>query len=234
MELRAYWKVIRRRWPLALVPALAALATALATYRPAPLVFSTSMRFTAAQSSPPSGESVGYDPNYYAWLTSEYIVSGLSGWIRTSSFATAVSQELSQRGLEAPPAAVQGALATDYSRSLLVVYLTWPSQDELRLLTETAAEVLQTRSAEAFPQFGGQPPEIVALDDPSTVAIGPVYPSLRSLVDFPLKFGLGLALGLALAFAAHALDPAIRDREEVEQLGLHVIGQIPKSSPPPN
>lgn len=228
MELSAYWKIIRRWWWLVLLPVLAAGAAAIVTYRPIPTVYTTSVRFTAGQPSSAPDDNPGYDPNYYSWLTSEYIVTGLAGWVKTGTFAAAVSQALSGRGVELPPGAVQGALVADQSRSLLVVYATWPNSGELRSLIESAAEVLRTRSADVFPQFGGQPPEIVPLDDPSTVSLGSVGPGLRSLLDIPIKAGLGLAAGLALAFAAHALDPTIRQIEEIQKMGLTVVGQIPR------
>ncbi len=227
MELHFYFKVVRRWWWLILLPAAAAGMMALATYHPSPTAFTTSVRFTAGQPESLPGAAPGYDPNYYRWLTSEYIVNGLADWVKTGSFAASVSQALAGRGVNAPPAAVQGALAADHARSLLVIYLTWPDPQGLRALTESVAEALQTRSAQAFPQFGGQPPQIVPLDDPASVGLGPVGPGLRDRLEVPLKVGLGLALGLALAFAAHALDPRVREREDVEGIGLEVVGEIP-------
>jgi capsular polysaccharide biosynthesis protein len=44
----------------------------------------------------------------------------------------------------------------------------------------------------------------------------------------PLKIGLGFAVGVALAFAAHYFDPFVREKEELEKLGLRVIAEVPK------
>ncbi len=63
------------------------------------------------------------------------------------------------------------------------------------------------------------------LDKP---AIGPVPPSLRARFDLPLKAGLGLVAGIALALIAHYFDPLVREREELEQIGLKVIAEIPR------
>ena len=88
--------------------------------------------------------------------------------------------------------------------------------------------MLEARATEAFPQFGGDPVQVVTLDSPASVGIGQAPPSLRSRLDIPLKIGLGFAAGLALAFAAHYLDPFLRDREEVEAMGMRVVGEIPR------
>jgi hypothetical protein len=87
--------------------------------------------------------------------------------------------------------------------------------------------VLQEQNAAAFPQLGGQAAQVVPLD---AVGIGPVPPSLRSRFDLPLKVGLGFMVGAALALAAHYLDPRVREKEDLEQIGLRVIGEIPGKS----
>jgi capsular polysaccharide biosynthesis protein len=37
-----------------------------------------------------------------------------------------------------------------------------------------------------------------------------------------------LAFGIALAFIAYYLDPRVRDRGDVEAIGLSIIAEIPK------
>ena len=39
---------------------------------------------------------------------------------------------------------------------------------------------------------------------------------------------LGLAAGVALALLAHYFDPFVRDRHDLEQLGLPVLGDLPR------
>jgi capsular polysaccharide biosynthesis protein len=223
MELRDIWRVIRRWWWLILLPPLVVVAYGLATYRPPGVAYSAAMRFTASQ--PPGGAATGYSPSYYTWLTSEYIVSGLKDWVRTGEFAGAVSAELAGRGLDVPAAALAGSLNADNARSVLVVYLTWGSADQVVPIFEAVTAVLQNRNAEVFPQLSGQPAVVVPLDTPSP---GPVSPSLRARLDLPLKAGLALALGAALALAAHYLDPFLRDRRDLEALGLPVVGELPR------
>lgn len=224
MELRLYLKILRRWWWLAAIPAAIIAAVGLATYRRPPTTYGATVRFTA--SLPPAGASAtGFDPNYYSWLTSEYIVGGLSDWMRTGAFAQAVSDELAARGKTIPPSAVQAALASDYVRSQLVLYVNGSNADEVRAIAEAAVVVLQDHNADAFPQLGGVNAVVTALDAPSA---GLSAPGLRATLDLPVRLLLGIAVGAALAFAAHYFDPFLRDAQDVRALGVTVIGEIPR------
>ncbi len=229
MELRQIFAVVvRRRWLVAL-PTVVAAAVALATAQPPAQVYTIGMRFTAGQRAEPSTSASGYDPNYNRWQTSEYIVAGLRDWVKSAAFAAAVSQELAGRGLAIPPAALLGHIAADSSQTLLAVYLNWGNRDELQAIAQASVTVLQTRNGEAFPQLGNQPAEVVPMDTP---AILPVIetppPPLQARLALPLRAGLGLAAGLALAFAVDYVDPNVRDRRDLEEMGIRVVGEIPK------
>jgi hypothetical protein len=182
------------------------------------------VRYTVGQ---PAGlaETVGYDANYYRWLTSEYIASGVKDWARGEAFTRAVSAELGGRGVDIPAGALRGAMAADNVRSMLTVYVTWPDAAQATAILDAATAVLQTQNGAVFPQLGGLAAEIVPLD---AAAVGAVSPGLRSRLDVPLKVLLALGVGAALAFAAHYLDPFVRERRELESLGLGVIGEIPR------
>ena len=52
-------------------------------------------------------------------------------------------------------------------------------------------------------------------------------PPLSSRFDPIIRFGLGLAAGIALAFLFEYLDPTLRDRREVEAMGLRVLVEVP-------
>ena len=106
----------------ALLPALAAAVYAGYSYLKAPSGggFSTSISFTAAQE--PERCRAGYeDCRYFPWLTSEYIVGALSDWSRTSSFAEAVSDELSRQGENIPSGAIRGAVHAQYEHCVLLI-----------------------------------------------------------------------------------------------------------------
>lgn len=226
MELRKIVKILIRWWWLILVPPLVVGVYGFAKHQPAPVAYTTSLRFTAGQ--PQASAVSGYDPNYYRWLTSEYIIGGLKDWVRTSAFADAVSAELTARGVSIPASSVAGAINfSDNARSILVIGLQWNDPAQLTSLAQAVTAVLQTQNAAAFPQLGGQAATVMLLDQGG---LAPVVPSLRTRFDLLLKIGLGLVVGLALALAAHYLDPFIREKDEVEGLGLAVIAEIPKGA----
>lgn len=225
MEIRQLWNIVRRWWWLIALPLLIVGVYSLVTYRaPAPS-YAMVLRYTAGQSEPLT-TSPQFDPTYYRWLASEYIVNGLKAWVRTGAFAQAVSAELAARGVSMSAGEVAGAIvASDNARSILQVFLSGADPERLRLLAEALTTVLQAQNAAVFPQLGGQPAQVILLDEPSVSA---TPPSLRAQLDLPLRLALALAVGAALALAAHYLDPFVRERDELEKLGVRVIAQIPK------
>lgn len=224
MELRQYWTILRRRWPLVLLPALIVLGLGLATYRPAPTSYNAGVRFIVGQ--PPSVEGdLTDEQRYYNWLTSEYVVNGLTDWVRGGRFAEAVSARLAAQGVSVPAGAIQGGLAADNARSMLTLSLTAGDPEALRQMMNGAIAVLTEENAAVLPQLGGQPAALTQLDEP---IINPLAAGIRSQLDLPLRVALALAAGVGLALLAHYVDPTVRDRTELERLGLPVVGEIPK------
>ncbi|MBI4630733.1 MAG: hypothetical protein HY740_03280 [Chloroflexi bacterium] len=224
MELRLYYKILLRWWWLALIPTILIGLVGVATFRRASTTFSTKIRFSA--STPPAFESApGFDPTYYSWLTSEYIVGSLSDWTKTSSFAQEVSNEISKQGKNISASTVQGSLASDYVRSQLTLYINGATADDVSAIANAAITVLQTRNASVFPQLGKSNAVVTPLDVPS---IGSSSVGLRDSLDLPIRLLLGVAVGLACAFLAHYLDPFVRERKDVEATNLQVLAEIPK------
>lgn len=223
MELRAFWRVIVRRWWLVLAPvAVVALYTA-ATYRAPATVYQVVMRFAAGTA--PAGTSTDYD-RYYPWLTSEYIANGLADIAETGVFAEAVAGRLRSSGHEIAPAAVQGAIATDNVQSIMVVYLVWPDGSTAVEVAEAISAELTGNGAAYFPQLEGVEPSVRQLDAPAPAMLPP---GLRDRLLGPLvKLAVALVAGLALAMLWHYLDPRVQDGDELEGAGLPVVGQIPR------
>lgn len=222
MSLPALFKLLRRWWWLILLPAIPAGLYGLLTYREPAITYAVTLKYTAGQPAE-IATAPGYDPNYYRWLTSEYIVTALKDWVRSGQFAEAVNAQLTAAGHTPPLGAV---VASDNSRSILVVSMVSNTPENVLALAAAVTTVLQEQNAQVFPQLGGQAAVITPLDTP---APGPIAPGWRDRLDLPLKVGLGLALGLALAFAAHYFDPRLHDKTEAEALGLRVLGEIPRS-----
>ncbi|NDJ35532.1 MAG: hypothetical protein GYB64_12775 [Chloroflexi bacterium] len=218
MELRALWKVVKRRWWLILLPAAAALIYAIygvVTAPPAVGGYAVTMRFTAAT---PIEDAENYEDAALApWTSSEYVVNGLVDWVGTSTFADEVNREL--QGVEVPA----GIFVADNERSVMTVTVAWGDDAELTRIAQAVRTVLRDRAVLYFPQLDQV--EVTALDDVNVV---PVPPPLTNRLDPLIRFGLGLAAGIALAFLVEYLDPTLRDRAEVEAMGLPVIAEVPR------
>ena len=228
MELRDYLIIARRWWWLILLPAVVAGLYGAVTYHPPAPSYSAAVRYTAGQPASLAA-SPGYDPNYYRWLTSEYIVTALKTWVETDSFAAAVSAELSAKNPAVSVGNLRGALGSDSSRSILVVSFSSGDPSQVPAIFAAITTVLQRDNASVFPQMGGLAAVVQPLDSPG---VGVVAPSLRSRLDWPLKLAVGLVLGVALALLAHYLDPFVRDRRDLDQMGLPVAGEIPRGEIP--
>lgn len=223
MELRTYWKVLIRRWWLVLAPVLVVLVHTVVTYQSPPPTFQVVMRFAAGTT--PAGLSVDYD-RYYPWLASEYIANGLEDVAETGAFARAVAARLASQGVSADPNAIQAHVATDSAQSILVIYLNWPDAERARQVAEAIAEELTQNGSAYFPQLDDLDPAVTALDQP---VAAPMPPSLRAQLMGPaIRLLVGLTAGIGLALLWHYLDPTVRERDELEELGVGVLGQIPR------
>ena len=224
MELRRYWQVLKRRWLLVLIPAIVVLAIGLITYQPPAPTYTSGVRFIVGQ-APAPGTDLKDEERYYNWLTSEYIVNGLTDWVRGGEFATAVSEYLAGQGHTIPASAVQAGLAADNARSMLTLSLSGGNTKQLATMMDGVIAILTTQNAQALPQLGGENAQLTQLDQP-LVSQAPA--GIRAQLELPLRILLALLAGAALALLFEYLDPTFRSREELQDLGLEILGEIPK------
>jgi capsular polysaccharide biosynthesis protein len=224
MELRTYGKFLKRRWLLLVIPALVVLLAGVATYqRPSP-GYNVGVRFIVGQA--PSTAAAESDEERLAnWHASEYIAYGLKDWLLTGHFAELVSQRLAGQGLAVPAGAIRGSIGADNTRSQVVIFMNHSDPALLAAMIQAAVAVLVEENDKGLPQLGGQPAVVNPLDEPQINA-NPA--GLRSQLDLPLRVVLALGAGVGLALLVEYLDPTLRDRDEVEALGLPVMGEIPK------
>jgi capsular polysaccharide biosynthesis protein len=225
MELRQYWAIIRRWW---WIPVLTVLLTAVLTlvaqrpWQARPAVYTTSLSFSVGvqPQSPASGEEA-----YYTALASEYLIDDLAEVVRGSEFAASVSQRLQGQGITVPPGALQGSTQPGKLHRILTVGITWGSPDELAAIGDAVAVTLEEEAAAFMPRLFAQHGAAYLVNRGS---VGVVGPGLRERLEWPLRLLIALAAGIALAFLADYLDDRVRGREDVEQLGLQVVGEIPR------
>jgi len=223
MELKTCLRVLIRRWWLVAAPVLVVLVYTAATYRPPAPLYQVVMRFSAGTA--PAGLSQDYD-RYYPWLTSEYIANGLADIAETGAFAGAVAMRLADHGMAVEPTEIQARITTDNAQSILVVYLTWPDAAGAQAVAEAVSLELTENGAAYFPQLEGLESPVRRLDDPRPAPVGP---GLRAQLLGPaVRLGLALAVGAGLALAWHYFDPTVREPEELEEMGVAVMGVLPR------
>ena len=223
MELRAFYSIFRRRWLLVLIPPLVVALFSLVTYQPPPAPgFNVGVNFIVGQTPAPEA-NVADQERYYNWLGSEYIVNGLTDWAVSGNFKTAVSTQLAQENIDVPPGSF--SVAADNVRSKLQLSIQHGNAETLASIMNAAITVLNEQNADALPQLGGETAVLVLLDEP---IVTPLPRSLSSLLDIPLRQAIGLAAGLGLALLVEYLDPTIRTRQEAEEMGFAVLGELPK------
>ena len=223
MELRAFYSIFRRRWLLVLIPPLVVALFSLVTYQPPPAPgFNVGVNFIVGQTPAPEA-NVADQERYYNWLGSEYIVNGLTDWAVSGNFKTAVSNQLAQENIDVPPGSF--SVAADNVRSKLQLSIQHGNAETLASIMNAAITVLNEQNADALPQLGGETAVLVLLDEP---IVTPLPRSLSSLLDIPLRLAIGLAAGLGLALLVEYLDPTIRTRQEAEEMGFAVLGELPK------
>lgn len=223
MELRSYWIIFKRRWLYVIIPTLIVLAIGLVSYsRPAPL-YNAGVRFIVGQ-EPIGSASLTDEQRLANWKTSEYVVNTLADWVRGGQFAGLVSQGLAEQGITVAPQAIVTGTSSESTRSMMVLSISYVDPTVLDQIMHEAGRVLIERNDLGLPQLGGEPAQLVQLDEP---IVNRVSAGIVQQLDLPLRIVLALLAGIGLALLVEYLDPTIHDRRELETMGLLVIGSIP-------
>ena len=227
MELRQYWRIVRRRiWiPLVLVLVVAGISVFTAK-TPTPS-YTASLRFVVSVEPERVEGQFNYD-GYYAGVSSEFIADDLSEIVRSQAFTEDVNRRLSQMGsaLQIAPGALSGATFADKHHRILQITITWPNPDELQELGEAIAQAVKEDSPKYIKQFSTFGSVITIIDRPTVATQIP--PSLTQKLDLPLRLILALLAGIGLTFLLHYLDASVQNAEELEALGIPVLAEIPK------
>jgi len=220
LELLLIWRILRRWWWLIAIPVLITGALAVPSLLNRGAVsggFTETITYTAMQSTSAIPRIAGDYQDI--WLSSELTVNAFSDWVKGSSFKKELATLVPDANLDAL------GLATDNAHSVGQIYLSYPTADGLQALGDATIKVLSTRSQAYFAQLGGQPAAVTILGQ---TPVTPAPPAIIDRLGSLIRVGLGLIAGIALAFLAHYLDPVLRRREDVESLGLPVVGVIPR------
>jgi capsular polysaccharide biosynthesis protein len=224
MELKAYWQILKRRWLLVVIPTAVVLLVGLATYSPPGTAYNAGIRFIVSQ-QPSEGAAESDEERLANWQTSEYIVNGLTDWVRGVQFAQLVSDRLAESGSSIDAGAIRGSIAADNTRSMMTLSMTFGDPAALEAMMNAAALVLVEQNEVGLPQLGGETAALVQLDQP---VVNPISAGLFDQLQLPIRLVLAVGAGLGLAFLVDYLDPTVRHRKELEAIGLPVMGEIPR------
>lgn len=228
MEVREYGRILRRRWWLPLVVmGLVALFSALQLrpWQTPPPTYAASMRLLIGVLPATDDDSTAYDPRYYAWLTSEYLVDDFTEVVRSELFARNVSARLAEQSITVPPGAILGSAATGKQHRIISLSLNWGDAAELAQIAGAVAAELNENALLYFRQLGTDRAGVTLIDGPTIALVGP---SLRNRLEFPLRLLFGLLVGIGLIFLLDYLDTSVRSRAALEELGFVVIAEIPR------
>ena len=225
MELRKYWQILWHRWWIPAGLAALVLAISLTWPRQVQPVYQASMRFTVGFTPEPrTGDYYTYD-RYYSWLTAEYIADDFSEVVKSHAFAAGVSTRLDEQGIAVPAGTISGSTVAEKQHRILTLAMTWPDPDQLQAIAGAAMSELVENNAAYFAQLGAEGATIRLIDPPAPHALGQ---SLQQRLEIPIRLFLALFVGISLVFLLDYLDDSVRDRGEVEEMGLPVLGEIPR------
>lgn len=228
LEIRSYFAILRRRWwiPAALL-FLTLVFTLITTrpWQPRPVGYSLSMDFSVGVQPQASNNAYNYD-GYYTALASEYLIDDFSAIVKGSEFAAEVSRRLADKGITVVPGAIQGSTQAGKLHRILQITLYGNDPSQLNAIADAVTGAM-TEAAHLFM------PRLLAEQGAAYLVnrgqAAPIGPSLRQRLDLPLRLVLALIAGVVLAFVAELFDASVRGREQLEALGITVLGEIPRS-----
>ncbi|HYF63886.1 MAG TPA: Wzz/FepE/Etk N-terminal domain-containing protein [Herpetosiphonaceae bacterium] len=229
MELRRYLAIIQRAWWLVLgLPALVLLLS-LPTFRPDPPRYRVTAKVAVSHAAI-GGNEILPDMNVYnSWQSSQFIVDDLPAILRSRAFAEEVSAWVAQnRGLTIDPAAVQGTYDLESQHRVFSIIVNADQPERATAIAAGSVAVL----AEQGLRFWGRAPsgglDVAALDVPESATALSRWP--QPVTKLALRLLLALLAGLGLAFVRHYLDQTVRERGDLDSLGLPVLASIPKET----
>jgi len=227
MVLRQYWQIIwKRAWISLLLVIVVAVVSLLARQTATP-TYTTTMRFTVGVKPQEVADQYSYD-SYYAWLSSEYLADDMTAIVQSQAFANDINARLAELGSEVriPPGIIGGVTFGEKQHRILQLNASWGNPEELVDIGRAIVVVMEEDSPNYVTQLGTPGGLITAIDEPSPPAPNP--PSLTERLDLPVRLLLALAAGLAIAFLLEYMDDSVRNRSELEEMGISVLAEVPK------
>lgn len=219
MELKAYWRIILRRWPIVVGLTLLAFVFSAATSvlaRPVQ-TYQATVRLAVRPESTPNWEFHGYG-EYYKYVASEYLNDDIVEIVRSPAFMRSIQSSLAQHP-DGPPS---GSVKASKAHRVIILTADSSRESDARRIAEAASEHI----APYFESLTEQNPAITIVDPPTVTELGGAR---QGTLDLAIRSLLGLFAGLALVFLLDYLDDTVRNGAEASRLtGLPLLGELPK------
>ncbi len=229
MDLWQYFNIIRRSWWLVVgLPLLVALVTILLwAVGPARYGMRVAMLVTQRPiaTNQPNVTLPDYN-NFNSWAASEYIVDDLLQLVATRRFAQdIVGYVKQQHNQDLDVEAVQEGLEAERKHRTVFLDVTADRADYVMWIADGAVAMLQQNGLAYWERGDSAQLGVSVLEQPARAER---VNNLTALVlDLVIRTLLALLLALGIAFLRHYLDRTLRQRNDVEALGLDVVGAIP-------
>ena len=224
MELRQYWEIIWRRVWIPVLLCAVVLIASLALRSPVTPSYQATARLLVDVPPLEAVQGMGFDPRLTAPQATEYLVDDFSVFVTGKAVAEAVSRRLADQGLRVPAGLLQSSTSSQNVHRAVTLQVTWPDPDQASLILQAASEVLAQEAPAYFARLGQLQPQITVFDGPNVSALPP---SLSQRLELPVRLLLALLAGLALCFVLNYLDDSVRNRAELEELGVQVLAEVP-------
>ena len=224
MELRQYAAIIRRRFWLPVGLPAVVLLISLVLRQPGIPQFVASARVLVDVPPLQQVEGMGFDPRLTAPQATEYLVDDFSAFVTGDVVARMISERQAAQGFTVPAGIIQSSTSSQQVHRVVEIQLTWGDPEQARAILQTAIEVLQQEAPAYFGRLGTLQPVVRLFDGPR---VAPLPPSLTQRLDLPVRLLLAVLVGVALCFLLDYLDDSVRNKSELEAMGISVLAEVP-------
>jgi len=224
MELRQYWHIVWKRIWIPVLLLAVVLVVSLVLRRPTSPQYQASGRVLVDVPPLEAVEGMGFDPRLTAPQATEYLVDDFTQFVSSQAVADAISQRLAGQGIQVPPGVLQSSTASEQIHRVVTIRVTWADPNEALTILNAAVEVLMQEAPAYFGRLGLEQPQVTLFDGPG---VSPVPPTLSERLDLPVRLLLALLAGIALAFLLDYVDDSIRGRQDLEDMEIQVLAEVP-------
>lgn len=217
MELRRYWQIIWRYWPVVAVLTLFGVIAAFQYYTSNKPTFQAVATVNVTQDPSPNDQYSGI----YANQASDYVNDELVKIITGNVFMKDVSAQLKEGNINFTPDELKGMVSVEPKNRTLTITSSNNDQNASLKIAQTVANTLQNSAAT---YTAPRQVQVRIIDFPTQSNLN----GGRNVLLAVVRIIAGLLAGVGLAFLLAYLDNKVRNKNELEEiLGVPVMGQIP-------